>query len=34
LPSYVGLLADRINAARVKAEEALKECVERGRSAA
>jgi two-component system sensor histidine kinase RpfC len=34
LPSYVGLLADRIDAARVKAEEALKECVERGRSAA
>lgn len=31
LPFYVGLLAERINAARMKAEEALKECVERER---
>jgi hypothetical protein len=31
LPFYVGALAERINAARVKAEEALKECLERER---
>src|SRR5439155_20109307 len=31
LPFYVGLLAERINAARVRAEQALKECVERER---
>jgi two-component system sensor histidine kinase RpfC len=31
LPFYVGVLAERINAERVKAEEALKECVERER---
>jgi two-component system sensor histidine kinase RpfC len=29
LPFYVGILAERINAERVKAEEALKKCVER-----
>jgi len=34
LPFYVGLLFDRINAARAKSEEALKECVERGRRVA
>lgn len=31
LPFYVGILAERINAARVRAEEALAECVERER---
>ncbi len=31
LPFYVGLMAERINAARVRAEEALRECVERER---
>lgn len=31
LPFYVGFLAERINAARVRAEEALRECVERER---
>ena len=31
LPFYVGVLAERINAARVKAEEALNECIERER---
>jgi hypothetical protein len=31
LPFYVGVLAERIDSARVKAEEALKECVERER---
>ncbi|HEY2968975.1 MAG TPA: hypothetical protein VGK75_11495 [Casimicrobiaceae bacterium] len=31
LPFYVGVLIERLNAARVKAEEALKECVERER---
>jgi two-component system sensor histidine kinase RpfC len=31
LPFYVGVLAERINAARVRAEEALRECVERER---
>jgi two-component system sensor histidine kinase RpfC len=29
LPFYVGVLAERINAERVKAQEALKKCVER-----
>jgi hypothetical protein len=32
LPFYVSVLVVRINAARVKAEEALKECIERERS--
>ena len=31
LPFYVGVLAERINAERVKAEVALKECIERER---
>ena len=31
LPFYVGALAERINAQRVSAEEALKECIERER---
>jgi hypothetical protein len=34
LPLYVWVLTDRIKAARVKAEEALKECVERERRVA
>jgi two-component system, sensor histidine kinase RpfC len=34
LPSYVGALVGRIDAARLKAEEALKQCVERGRRVA
>jgi two-component system sensor histidine kinase RpfC len=33
LPLYVGVLAERISAARVRAEEAFKECVERERAA-
>ena len=33
VPFYVGVLAERISAARVKAEEALKECFERERAA-
>jgi two-component system sensor histidine kinase RpfC len=31
VPFYVGILAERINAARVRAEEALRECIERER---
>jgi two-component system sensor histidine kinase RpfC len=31
LPFYVGVLAERINQARLRAEEALKECIERER---
>jgi two-component system sensor histidine kinase RpfC len=31
LPFYVGVLAERISAARVRAEEALRECIERER---
>src|SRR6476620_8055986 len=31
LPAYVDALAERVNVARMKAEEALKECIERQR---
>jgi two-component system sensor histidine kinase RpfC len=31
LPFYVGVLAERLKAERAKAEEALKECIERER---
>ena len=31
LPMYVGLLAERLNAERLRAEQALKECVDRAR---